>query len=89
MVEFTEEAAELAECYVSAKVIGEASRDDARHIAIATVTRVDVLVSCNFKHIVNLDRIQKYNSVNLRYGYSLLEIRTPPEAISYGNEERL
>jgi hypothetical protein len=33
----------------------------------------------NFKHIVNLDRIRGYNSVNLRLGYALLEIRSPQE----------
>ena len=42
------------------------------------------MVSSNFKHIVNLQRIQAYNSVNLRQGYPLLEIRTPMEVINYG-----
>jgi hypothetical protein len=41
---------------------------DAQHIAVATVARVDVLVSWNLKHIVNLRRIQGYNSVNLGLG---------------------
>ena len=40
----------------------------------------------NFKHIVNVQRIKAYNSVNEREGYSLLEIRTPKEAIDYGQE---
>jgi len=54
-------------------------RVDALHIALATVARVDVLVSWNFKHIVNLKRIHAYNAVNLKHGYPLLEIRTPRE----------
>ncbi|MGH8591782.1 MAG: hypothetical protein ACREXX_21440 [Gammaproteobacteria bacterium] len=54
-------------------------RADAQHIALATVARVDVLVSWNFKHMVNLKRIHAYNSVNLKMGYPLLEIRTPRE----------
>ncbi len=53
-VELTEEAGELARRYIAAGVIGEAKRVDAQHIAIATVNRVDVLVSWNFRHIVNL-----------------------------------
>ena len=57
-------------------------RADAQHIAIATVGRVDVLVSWNFKHIVNLHRIHGYNSANLRMGYPMLEIRTPREVLS-------
>ena len=54
-------------------------RADALHIALATVAKVDVLVSWNFRHIVNLTRIHAYNAVNLKKGYPLLEIRTPRE----------
>lgn len=82
-VGFTAEAAELAEHYIAADVIGSASRADAQHIATATVHRVDVLVSWNFKHIVNLQRIRGYNAINLLHGYPLLEIRTPEEVLSY------
>ena len=80
-VQFTPEAAELAEQYLAAKVIGSGSRVDAQHIATATIHRVDVLVSWNFKHIVNINRIHGYNSVNLRLGYPLLEIRSPQEVV--------
>ena len=85
-VELTEEAAELAHSYIDSGVIGSVNRVDAEHIAIATTSRVDVLVSWNFRHIVNLQRIQAYNSVNLGQGYSILEIRTPREVINYGDE---
>ena len=76
------EAKGLAEAYIDAGVLTGAMRADAQHIAIATVARVDVLVSWNFKHIVNLQRIQGYNSVNLRQGYPMIEIRTPREVLS-------
>lgn len=85
-VEFQEEARELASFYISEGIVGSSNLVDAQHIAIATVARVDALVSWNFKHIVNLQRIRGYNSINLRQGYPLLEIRTPQEVISYGNE---
>jgi hypothetical protein len=75
------EASELAEAYISEGVITAKMRADAQHIAIATVGRVDVLVSWNFKHIVNLHRIHGYNSVNLRRGYPTLEIRAPREVL--------
>lgn len=71
-----------AEAYIRAAVLSPGMRADAQHIAIATVGRVDVLVSWNFKHIVNLERIRGYNSVNLRQGYPLIEIRTPREVVS-------
>jgi hypothetical protein len=73
------EAEELAAAYIEDGAIGVRMRADALHIALATVARVDVLVSWNFKHIVNLKRIHAYNAVNLKRGYPLLEIRTPRE----------
>ncbi|MFL6201508.1 MAG: PIN domain protein [Thermoanaerobaculia bacterium] len=82
-VTFDREASQLAQEYLAAGVIGAAHLEDARHIATATVQRVDILVSWNFKHIVNLDRIRGYNSINLRLGYTLLEIRSPQEVLRY------
>jgi len=82
-VELTEEAVNLAGKYITEGVIGGGKLVDAEHIAIATINRVDVLVSWNFRHIVNLQKIRGYNSVNLKYGYPLLEIRSPLEVITY------
>ncbi|MBK9216052.1 MAG: PIN domain-containing protein [Chloracidobacterium sp.] len=81
MVNTTAEAVDLAAMYVDEKVVGATSMADCQHIAIATIQRVDVLVSWNFKHIVNLARIRGYNSINLRSGYPMLEIRTPLEVL--------
>ncbi len=80
-----DETESLAREYVKNKVISEKYFDDATHIAIATTYNVDVLVSWNFKHIVNLNRILKYNSVNMLFGYKPLEIRNPKEVLE--NEE--
>ncbi|MFQ3576384.1 MAG: hypothetical protein SNJ77_08115 [Cytophagales bacterium] len=85
-VELTEEAIKLADTYIDEKVVGKTSLQDCRHIALATIHKVDVLASWNFKHIVNLDRIKGYNSVNLRLGYSMIEIRSPKELVNYGND---
>ena len=85
-IELTEEAIKLANAYVSEKVVGKTSLEDCRHIALATINKVDVLASWNFKHIVNLDRIKGYNSVNLRLGYHMIEIRSPKDLINYGND---
>jgi len=85
-IELTKEAIDLADKYIDEKVVGKTSIDDCRHIALATINRADVLVSWNFKHIVNLDRIKGYNGVNLKYGYSVVEIRTPKELLKYDKE---
>ncbi len=82
-VELNEEVFNLANTYVKEKVVGKTSIEDCRHIALATINKVDVLASWNFKHIVNLERIKGYNSINLRLGYALLEIRSPKDLIRY------
>ena len=78
-VELNEEAAALAQLYLKDKALGQASLNDAYHIAIASVNRLDCLVSWNFKHIVNFDKIKLFNSINLKAGYPLIDIRTPLE----------
>ena len=85
VIEFSEEANQLAQTYLRDGVLSRKSIADAQHIATATSNRVDVLVSWNFKHIVNLKRIHGYNSVNLKLGYPILEIRTPKEVLNYGD----
>ncbi|MFM2048960.1 MAG: hypothetical protein RI955_1508 [Bacteroidota bacterium] len=74
-----EEAKSLAQSYIDEKALGKASLNDAYHIAIASVNRLDCLVSWNFKHIVNFDKIKLFNSINLKLGYPLIDIRTPSE----------
>ena len=85
-IEVTEEAFKLAEMYLEEKVVGKTSADDCRHIATATINKVDYLISWNFKHIVNVFRIRGYNSVNLKNGYIQLDIRSPKEIVNNENE---
>ena len=85
-VELNEDTIKLANAYIDEKVVGKTSLEDCRHIAMATIHKVDVLASWNFKHIVNLDRIKGYNAVNSRLGYSVLEIRSPKDLMNYGND---
>ena len=82
-LDLSEEANILAETYINEKVLGQASMNDAYHIAIASVNRLDCLISWNFKHIVNFDKIKKFNSINLKLGYPLIDIRTPLEFYKY------
>ena len=80
------EAEALAKAYLKRGIIGPGSRSDAVHVALATVGRVDSLVSWNFKHIVNLGKIRLFNSVNLELGYGAIEIRSPKEVLNYEEE---
>jgi len=72
----------LAVEYIKNNAISYKFLDDATHIAFATFYKIDILVSWNFKHIVNINRIRKYNSISLVNGYSTIDIRTPREVLS-------
>ena len=85
-VEVVDETVELASTYINEKVVGKTSFDDCLHIALATIHKADYLISWNFKHIVNVERIRGYNSVNIKLGYSTIDIRSPREFMKYENE---
>jgi len=80
-----DEAISLATEYIDENVVGKTSYADCLHIALATIYQADLLVSWNFKHIVNVERIRGYNSINLKNGYKQLDIRSPRELMKYGN----
>lgn len=82
-----DETIQLAETYIREGALTGRSYNDALHIAVAALNDVDVLASWNFRHIVNLDRIRLYNSINLRHGYRLIEIRTPREILKSEDDE--
>lgn len=81
LVSLTSEQLTLANRFVQEGALTTKFHSDAQHIAIATILKVDSLVSWNFKHMVNFFRIKQYNSINLKYGYSTIDIRTPREVI--------
>ena len=85
-IETTEEAIDLATEYITERVVGQTSYADCLHIALATINRADFLVSWNFKHIVNMERIRGYNSINIKNGYKQLEIRSPREFEKYEDD---
>ena len=85
-LEIDTESVDLATEYINEGVVGQTSYADCLHIALATIQRADFLVSWNFKHIVNIQRIRGYNSINIKKGYRQLEIRSPREFENYEND---
>lgn len=86
VLKITDDAVNLALEYIKENVVGQSSYDDCLHIAIATISRLDILVSWNFKHIVNIKRIRGYNGINIKNGYPSIEIRSPKDLIDYEND---
>jgi hypothetical protein len=80
----SQEMHELAQSYISANVLGRTSEADALHVAAATVAGADLILSWNFKHIVNFDKIRGFNSINVSQGYRSLTILSPFE-VCYGD----
>ncbi len=73
------EVRELAAAYVAANILGPKMENDALHVAAATVARADMILSWNFRHMVNFNRILKFNGVNMLNGYSQISIHSPLE----------
>jgi hypothetical protein len=83
----TDAALTLRDAYLVAGVITPRWADDALHVAVATVHGAELIVSWNFRHMVNYERIRGYNAVNLLSGYRMLDIRTPREVLEDEDEE--
>ena len=82
----SKEAEKLADLYVDAGVIPKKHDADAFHIAAATVSSLDYIVSLNFKHIVKHKTIIETELINAREGFKRVFIHAPAEVIDY--EER-
>ena len=83
IAEITQEVLALREAYLSAGVVTPKSTDDATHVALATISGCQMIVSWNFKHIVHFEKIPKYNAVNALNGYGSINIFSPPQVIEY------
>ncbi len=86
ILELSAEVIGLADAYLNHGILTPNYRNDARHIALATVAGVDVLVSWNFKHVVHFEKIQKFNAVNIEMGYKPILIFSPREVTTYGGQ---
>jgi predicted nucleic acid-binding protein len=77
----------LADVYVSAGIIPVKYATDALHIAAATVTGLDYIVSLNFRHIVKHKTIFETEVINTREGFKRVFIHTPAEVIDYDEND--
>jgi len=75
----TDDMRDLANHYVSANVFSPTMFNDALHVAAATMTRQDVILSWNFRHLVNRRRRAQINQINIMLELPMSEIMAPPE----------
>lgn len=88
LLELTDEAETLAQAYLAAGVVTAKYADDARHIAVATVHALHLIVSWNFKHLANIKREAGFNAVNLLQGYPQIRIVTPLQLLNQADEDQ-
>lgn len=83
VVDINENALHLRNEYLQAGILPEKFSNDALHVALATVSQCNIIVSWNFKHIVHFKKIPLYNAVNILNGYNEIAIFSPLEVITY------
>jgi hypothetical protein len=80
VLEVSERAQELADFFIDNGAVPPSKPEDAQHVAIAFENNLDVMVSWNFRHLVNIHRSDRFNSVAMLKGdYNPLRIVSPPE----------
>ena len=76
----------LSELYIKEGVIPQKKKEDALHIAVATVYEMDILLSWNFKHLANIKKQININAINEKEGYlKKLSLLSPLE-VEYEDE---
>lgn len=82
VLDITDEAVGLMEIYVREGITPVRYQNDALHVSLAVCHALDVVVSWNMKHLVNVRKVQRINTVNLRYGLPAIRIHTPEEIVT-------
>jgi predicted nucleic acid-binding protein len=75
--ELSDDTLALANKFIDLGVLGATSLDDCRHIAVAILTGCDMIVSWNFKHIVNPKTIKGTKVITIMEGYKDILICSP------------
>jgi predicted nucleic acid-binding protein len=80
ILDFDEDMDRLAQDFLEHGVVPPSKVEDAQHVAVAVASELDVLVSWNYRHLVNVRRREEFHQVGVMNGYyKPLQIVTPPE----------
>ncbi|MEI7945839.1 MAG: type II toxin-antitoxin system VapC family toxin [bacterium] len=80
------EVERLASELIRRNAIPKNSVEDAVHIAVASVSAIDFIVTWNFKHINNPFMKQQIRAVIINQGYTMPEICSPEELLEANDE---
>jgi hypothetical protein len=77
IIVITESTETLADVYLDRKILATEFREDALHVAAATLEEVDILASWNYRNILHISQVRKFITVNLELGLKPIQIRSP------------
>ena len=86
-VGLTEEATILAEGYISRGIFHRKYIGDALHVALASLHKIDYLVTWNFGHLANVRRQARIRLFNTGAGFFVPQIVTPEFLVSEMTEK--
>lgn len=81
LLELTDDVLSIAEVLLSKQIIPEKAADDAIHIAVASVHKIDYLVTWNCKHLANPRNWRRISDCVASFGYRATVICTPENLI--------
>ena len=76
-IDITDEAVSIAELYVRHRLMPESTTGDALHLAIASLSEVNFLLTWNIRHLANPNKLEHLEVVNRRLGLLTPLIVTP------------
>ena len=84
-VNITEETEEIANEIIKEGILNPKSFDDCLHIASAIISDCNIIISWNFKHMVNVDTINGVRKITFAKRYNNIDIYAPYVLLSEKN----
>jgi predicted nucleic acid-binding protein len=87
VLQLDEKSVELSKALIEQGAVPPKALDDALHLAVAAVNRMDFLLTWNCRHIDNAEMKPKIRKVMESQGYQCPEIATPIELMGVHNDD--
>ena len=85
---YDNDTAELADLIIQEGILHSKSRDDALHIASAILSNCDIILSWNFKHLVNVKTINGVRKVCFNRSFNkIIDIYSPNILLERGEDD--